>query len=230
MIDQFDHYVMSLMSDWAQHSVLLNKIVIQLLSLATFKTLPVFATLWLLWFSADEIKSRQAVLEGFVAMFIAGALSRVIQDGLPERVRPLHSGDAAFIPPLGITPDANVLEDWSSFPSDHAAVYFALSTALWLLSRRLGIIAYAWSILIICMPRVFAGYHYASDIIGGAVLGVVSALLLAPWVATKIGPWVWAAEKSCRNLFYAGFFVLSFEVLTMFNDLRIAASALKKLI
>ena len=61
-------------------------------------------------------------------MFIAGALSRAIQNCLPERVRPLHSGDPASIPPLGITPDG-VLEHWSSF-SDHAAVYFALSTAL----------------------------------------------------------------------------------------------------
>ncbi len=209
---------------------LLNKIIIQLLSLNTFKTLPVFATLWLLWFSADAIKTRPAILEGFVAMFIAGALSRAIQDGLPERIRPIHAGDPAFIPPLGITPDPDVLEHWSSFPSDHAAVYFALSTALWLLARPIGAGAFAWSFFVICMPRVIAGYHYASDIIAGALIGIFAALFVAPWLADKLGPWIWAAEKRKKGLFYAGFFVLSFEVLTMFNDVRIAASAFKKLI
>ena len=230
MIDSFDHYLVGLMSYWAQQSVLLNKIIIQLLSLDTFKTLPLFALLWLLWFSVDETENRRAILEGFVAMFLAGALSRAIQDALPERVRPLHAGDPAFIPPLGITPEDTVLEHWSSFPSDHAAVYFALSTALWLLSKRLGLAAYTWSLLVICMPRIFAGYHYASDVIGGAVIGVVVASFIAPIIAGKLGPFVWAAEKRSRGPFYAGFFVLSFQFLTMFNDLRIAASALKKFI
>ncbi len=229
MIDHFDHYVMSLMSGWAQHSVFLNKFIVQFLSLYTIKSLPVFAALWLLWFSGDAIKNRQAVLQAFVAMFIAGAVSRVVQDFLPERVRPLHSGDPYFTPPVGLPPEAGALEHWSSFPSDHAAVFFALSTALWLFSRPLGVVSYAWSILIICLPRLFAGYHYASDVIGGAIIGVLAALLAAPWVAAKLAPWVWAAEKRSKGLFYAGFFILSFEVATMFDDVRLAGSALKKL-
>ena len=59
MIDSFDHYLVGLMSYWAQQSVLLNKIIIQLLSLDTFKTLPLFALLWLLWFSVNETEPEQ---------------------------------------------------------------------------------------------------------------------------------------------------------------------------
>jgi undecaprenyl-diphosphatase len=123
-LHQFDHFVMSLMSDWTQYSALLNKFIVPFLGLFTVKTLPVFAGIWLLWFSADVTKYRPMIVDGFVGMFLAGAVSRAIQDFLPERPRPLDSGDLDFRPPLGLKP--YVMEQWSSFPSDHTAVFFAL--------------------------------------------------------------------------------------------------------
>ena len=227
-INHFDHFVMSTMSDWTQYSALLNKFIIPFLGQFTVKTLPVFAEIWLLWFSADVIKYRPAIVDGFVGMFVAGAVSRILQDCLPERLRPLHSGDLDFRPPLGLKTD--ILEHWSSFPSDHAAVFFALSTALWLVSRPIGAISYAWSIFIICMPRLFGGLHYASDIIAGAVTGILVALLIAPPIGAKLSPYVFAAEKRSTALFYAAFFTLSFQFATMFNDVRHIASEIYKLL
>jgi membrane-associated phospholipid phosphatase len=227
MLDAFDHFVMSLMSDWTQYSALLNKFIVPFLNLFTIKTLPVFAGIWLLWFSADAAKYRPTIVNGFVGMFLAGAVSRAIQDCLPERLRPLHSGDPGFKPPLGLKTD--LLEHWSSFPSDHAAVFFALSTALWRVSRPIGAISYAWTIFIICIPRLFGGYHYASDIIGGAVIGILVGSLIAPPIGVKLSPYVLAAEKRRTALFYAAFFALSFQFATMFNDVRQTASEISKL-
>jgi membrane-associated phospholipid phosphatase len=226
MLDAFDHFVMSLMSDWTQYSALLNKF-IPFLNLFSVKTLPIFAGIWLLWFSADAAVYRPMIVEGFVGMFLAGAVSRAMQNWLPERLRPLHSGDLDFRAPLGLKTD--ILEHWSSFPSDHAAVFFALSTALWLASRPIGAISYAWTIFIICIPRLLGGYHYASDIIAGAVIGILVASLIASPIGAKLSPYVLAAEKRRTALFYAAFFALSFQFATMFNDVRHTASEVHKL-
>jgi undecaprenyl-diphosphatase len=226
-LDQFDHFVMRLMSDWTQYSALLNEFIVDFLGLFTVKTLPVIAGIWLLWFSADAVKYRPMIVDGFVGMFLAGAVSRKIQVYLPERLRPLNSGDLDFRPPLGLKPD--ILEHWSSFPSDHAAVFFALSTAVWLVSRPIGAISYAWTIFIICMPRLFGGYHYASDIFGGAVIGILVALFIAPPIGAKLSPYILAAEKKKTALFYAAFFALSFQFATMFNDIRLIKTEIFKL-
>ena len=228
MINAFDHFVMSLMSDWTQHSAVVNKFIIQFLDLYTVKALPVFFVLWLLWFGdSTAAEYRPAILRGFIGMFVAGAVARLLGDWLPERVRPLHSGDPDFTPPLGVTLDA--FERWSSFPSDHAAIFFALSTGLWLVSRRVGAMFYAWSIFIVCLPRLFAGKHYASDIIAGAAIGIVITMVIARPIAAKLAPSVWAAEKKSHALFYAGFFALSYQFTTMFDDVRRTGSALRKL-
>ena len=67
-LDQFDHFVMSLMSDWTQYSALLNKFIVPFLGLFTVKTLPVFAGVWLLWFSADVAKYHPMMVDGFVGI------------------------------------------------------------------------------------------------------------------------------------------------------------------
>ena len=62
----------------------------------------------------------------------------------------------------------------SSFPANVAAVGFAAASAIVLRHRRLGAalyaIAVAWSV-----ARVSAGVHYPSDILAGAVVGIVAA-------------------------------------------------------
>src|SRR3989338_8623276 len=61
-----------------------------------------------------------------------------------------------------------------SFPSGHAAFFFALSTVVFLYNKRLGVWFYAAS-AVIGLARVAAGVHYPTDILGGAVLGVFAA-------------------------------------------------------
>lgn len=67
--------------------------------------------------------------------------------------------------------------DDPSFPSEHAGMAFALATALFLYDKRLGALAYVLAALV-AVGRVAVGVHYSSDVAGGALLGIASALVV----------------------------------------------------
>ncbi len=68
--------------------------------------------------------------------------------------------------------------DESSFPSGHAAFFFALSTIVYLYNKKAGIFFFIASFLI-SISRVFVGVHWPSDILAGALVGVFSGWLVA---------------------------------------------------
>jgi undecaprenyl-diphosphatase len=59
----------------------------------------------------------------------------------------------------------------SSFPSDTASLYFAICMIIFLERKWAGIACALWATLTIGLCRVALGYHYPSDILGGALLG-----------------------------------------------------------
>ncbi|MCX6719619.1 MAG: phosphatase PAP2 family protein, partial [Candidatus Staskawiczbacteria bacterium] len=62
----------------------------------------------------------------------------------------------------------------------HASFYFALSTIVYYYNKKLGIFFYVCSIFIV-LSRIFAGVHWPSDILAGAILGV-----LIGWALNKL--------------------------------------------
>lgn len=64
-----------------------------------------------------------------------------------------------------------------SFPSGHAAFFFALSTVVFLYNKKIGILFYLGSFLI-CLARIFTDLHWPADILAGAVVGIFSAWLI----------------------------------------------------
>ena len=64
-----------------------------------------------------------------------------------------------------------------SFPSGHAAFFFALAAGVFIYYRKWGILFYLFA-LAMGISRVIAGIHWPSDILGGAVIGIVSAYLV----------------------------------------------------
>lgn len=65
---------------------------------------------------------------------------------------------------------------YSSFPSGHATVFFALATTTYLYHKRLGYFFFGCAVLI-ALSRVFAGVHYPGDIVAGTAIGISIAYL-----------------------------------------------------
>ena len=65
----------------------------------------------------------------------------------------------------------------ASFPSGHAAFFFALGTILFFYNKTAGVV-FLLGATILSSARVFAFLHWPSDIVGGAVIGIASAFLV----------------------------------------------------
>ena len=79
-----------------------------------------------------------------------------------------------------------------SFPSDHAVMAGAAAAGLWLVSRRLGVIAVV-AALVMAFARVYIAAHYPWDVVGGLVLGAAVSLLgwaLLGRLLTSITGWL----------------------------------------
>jgi undecaprenyl-diphosphatase len=64
----------------------------------------------------------------------------------------------------------------AGFPSDHAVMAGAATLGLWLVSRRLGLLAAVASILL-GFARIYVGAHYPQDVLAGFALGAVVSLV-----------------------------------------------------
>ena len=65
----------------------------------------------------------------------------------------------------------------SAFPSGHAAFFFAIATIIYFYNKKAGLLFFMASFLI-TIPRIFTGVHWSSDILAGAIVGILSALLI----------------------------------------------------
>jgi undecaprenyl-diphosphatase len=176
--------------------------------------------LWLLWFRDKREESRIRLCTGGVAAVLAGVLSRILQRFLLFHVRPLYNADLKLTRPIGVK--WGTLSHWNSFPSDHASFCFALATLIWINDRRLGAFAFFWA-AITSSARIYLGYHYPTDILGGAVLGIFMVILFQrlplPSVAYRLLVW----ERCAPPSFYAVAFIASYQAGTLFDDVRIIA-------
>ena len=134
------------------------------------------------WFSLVDAK-RNILIKGILSGLVAIVIARLLANFFPMRLRPFADPATQFS--INLEQEANNLENWSSFPSDHAAFTFALSFSLFKLSRGVSWFFLAYSAVVICIPRVYIGLHYPSDVIVGTLIGVLSSLTVQN--ATQLG-------------------------------------------
>mgnify|MGYP001589602299 CR=1 FL=1 len=105
---------------------------------------------------------------------LAGAaiLSRAV---ITETIRLLWHRARPFAE-LGLQPLVEHSAD-ASFPSGHAAFFFALAAVIYAHDKKMGIAFFLLS-AVISASRVMAGIHWPSDVLGGAVIGIGSAFLV----------------------------------------------------
>ena len=66
----------------------------------------------------------------------------------------------------------------ASFPSGHAAFFFALSAGIYYYNKKAGLWFFVGSVAI-GLARVFAGLHYFTDVLGGLAIGVFAFWLVS---------------------------------------------------
>ena len=100
-------------------------------------------------------------LLGPVAIALNYAIKLIV-----KRPRPLLEG----LPPLGGAPSS------LSFPSAHATSSFAVATAMTRV-EPLGALAFLLAFAL-SLGRPYLGMHYPSDVLAGAILGIILGLLV----------------------------------------------------
>ncbi|WP_095012481.1 phosphatase PAP2 family protein [Tsuneonella mangrovi] len=215
----------------AGHWLFLDLAMTKFAMLNSVRLLPfAICIVWLWFLSAPKVetrKRREKLFSTLVGMFLAIIVSRILQDMMPHIPRPIYTPDLDLIRPFGMQDDA--LQDWSSFPSDTAAVGFSLAYGLWLTSRWFGAIALLWAIFILCLPRIYVGLHYPSDTIAGALIGI-SMTALATRTVPKILPEdpVLTSKPWGKSAFYSATFAVLFWTTTMFDDIRVTLRAVHR--
>ena len=174
-MNSFDFEIITWLNQFSQHSDTFDKFV-GILSVNHLVKGGVLAMLlWWAWFKTGETHAhnREKITSTLFSCVFGFMLARALALTLPFRLRPRHNPNLPFSLPEGADP--TLLDGWSSFPSDHAVLFFALSTGLFFISKRAGVFAFVYTTVMIALPRVYLGLHYPTDILAGAVVGIAVA-------------------------------------------------------
>jgi undecaprenyl-diphosphatase len=186
--------------------------------------------LWCAWFRPEPAsRKREHVFATLVACVIALALARISLMLLPFRNRPLHDESIDFVLPYGVAEGA--LDGLSSFPSDHAVLFFCLATGLFFASRALGWFALIYTAIFIALPRIYLGLHFPTDILAGAALGVsVAVVCNMSLPGMRVTNSAMRAFHAWPQFAYPLLFLTTFQIVDLFESSRSALSGLSKLL
>lgn len=224
-----DELVINFLNQWAGPP--LDGIINHIASNPIFKGVPPAMIFLFLWFHpAPQLEERRRKLFALIpSAVIAIVVGRVAAMLLPFRERPLRNPELDLVIPESITP--SILGGWSSFPSDHAVMFAALITGIWMVERWAGLLLVLHGLIVIAFARVFLTLHYPSDIIAGAVLGVAISLVLVPLIARLMKRWkLLELAERYPGLLHAVLFLCLFQIATMFESARWTAEALIELV
>lgn len=114
-------------------------------------------------------KTRRCGISMLVAMLMGLIIGNGLLKNLVARPRPCWIDPSV---PLLIANPADY-----SFPSGHTMSSFEAAVTIWLYNRRWGAVALVLASLI-AFSRMYLFVHYPSDVIAGAIIGVIIAVIV----------------------------------------------------
>lgn len=216
-----DKFTLSLINGLAGQWLAADKAIAFLSNYHLLKGGVLVALMWWAWFSPVGIQARNRahVMATLMGCFVAVLAGRAMPHFLPLRLRPLHDSDVDVRLAHGMA--RVVLDGASSFPSDHAVLFFSLSVGLLFVSRAVGLFAIGYTTLFIALPRVYLGLHYPTDILAGGLLGGLIAVLFNRYAASGVAVASVTRFSSLKpQFFYPLFFLVSYQIAELFEGVR----------
>ncbi|MFG6384148.1 MAG: phosphatase PAP2 family protein [Lachnospiraceae bacterium] len=126
-------------------------------------------------FLLTQKKYQKAGVSMAIALILGFIMTNMLFKNMIMRPRPFDTIPELYaLVPVG---------GWS-FPSGHSTSSIAAAVAMfWHVPRNMGISALVLGILI-CLSRLYVGVHYPTDVLFGALLGVLAAVC-ALWLTRK---------------------------------------------
>lgn len=135
----------------------------------------------IIWYIIKERKwnAIYTILFVVIMIVISDQLSGIIKDTV-MRFRPSHNPLLTNVVHLVRDGHGNLYKGGNyGFVSSHAANTFAVATFVTLFFRRrwVSISIFIWAI-VVSYSRIYLGVHYPFDILGGAVVGILSGIFI----------------------------------------------------
>ena len=161
MIYTIDANATHWINSWAGYSRFVDLMMVWVSSIGV--PILVFAVACQWWARHDRQHTRHILLAAGFSFLIGLALNQLTLLFV-QRVRPYDGGITSLL----VAPSGD-----PSFPSDHATASFAIAAAF-LVHRFRGAAAFLAAAVLISISRIYIGTHYVSDVVGGALTGVVA--------------------------------------------------------
>ncbi len=169
-----DYQLFEYFNGWAGKNAVFDASVVFFGHWAVYALGLVLVLAW--FFNYNKLKTRQALVMAFISFVVA-------RFGVTEIIRMLFPRPRPFLSHSVFQLIAKGNEQ--SFPSGHATALFAIAMAVYFYHKKSGIWLFVVA-AVVSLARIIAGVHYPLDILGGAVVGVFTALLIEKFLGSRL--------------------------------------------
>lgn len=145
---------------------LLDHIIVAVSALGVPLLIVAVAAQW--WAGSERANTRHVLVAAGLTFLIGLGINQIILL-LEHRIRPYDAGITRLLIERSSDP---------SFPSDHATATFAIAAAFLIHNLPRRGVFFLLAAILVSLSRVYIGTHYVSDILGGALTGILAAVLV----------------------------------------------------
>ena len=156
-----------------------------------------------------------------MAAVVAGLVAVLWQRVLPSTPKPIFDTTLRIHAP-SVLGDIDALSAFSgspSFPSERGTLFAGLAIAVFMVQRRVGILALGCTIGMECC-WIWLGQHYPTDIIGSFCLAAGMVWFAGTVGGLRLGTSCLRWKHTSAPTFYMCAFFASYHIATAFQDVR----------